>query len=256
MRRNIFITCLALIAIVALAFAASREPHAFTANECIYCHIDVKTAPRKINSDITGACQTCHTEYAKTLSHPTSIYPTIHIPEDMPLTEGRLTCITCHYVHPDKKQISIKKHYFLRRKVSGIVFCSACHKIDDKRHIVFENVHKGEYEVTDRSTRIDRMSLECITCHDRYMEEAGSELGAGNWKHFKKEFNHPIGAEYSRISMKKMRNFRPAAMLRSEIKLFDGKMGCGTCHNIYSKERAMLVISNRNSRLCLECHEK
>jgi predicted CXXCH cytochrome family protein len=45
-------------------------------------------------------------------------------------------------------------------------------------------------------------------------------------------------------------------MLRKEVKLYEGKIGCGSCHNIYSKEKYMLVISNDSSVLCLECHLK
>jgi predicted CXXCH cytochrome family protein len=82
-----------------------------------------------------------------------------------------------------------------------------------------------------------------------------SSLGAGRWYHYNRK-NHPVGISYEEISRKEKKKFRPISMLRKEIRLFNGKIGCGTCHNIYSKEPYMLVIDNEGSRLCLECHNK
>jgi len=255
-KRTLLSACLILSGITAIVFAVSGEPHTFLNNECGYCHIDVDTSPKEIRPDISLSCEKCHSEYSKSQSHPTDIYPRLTIPNDMPLTEGRLTCLTCHYVHIENNIQRNKKHYFLRRHVRGMVFCSACHEINNKKHIVFESVHKGTYEEKDRNTRIDRMSLECIVCHDSYVADIKDILGAGKWNHFKKEYNHPIGFSYQKARAKKSRDFRPESMLSKDIKLYDGKIGCGTCHNIYSTEKAMLTMNNRGSRLCLECHIK
>ncbi|RJQ46472.1 MAG: hypothetical protein C4538_06630 [Nitrospiraceae bacterium] len=256
MKHRYLILFLVITGIAALVYALSGEPHRFSQSECTLCHTTEKPGNSDITMEVTVACETCHPDYPKTQSHPTDIYPDISVPGDMPLNEGRLTCLTCHYAHIEHVKQQNKEHYFLRRPVQGVIFCSACHQINEKRHIVFQNIHKGQYEVTDRNTRIDRMSLECIQCHDKYIAEPLDSLGAGRWKHFKKEFNHPIGASYRDISSRKMNKFRPEHMLNEKIKLYDGKMGCGTCHNIYSKERAMLIMDNRGSRLCLECHSK
>jgi predicted CXXCH cytochrome family protein len=253
-KHKFFITLFFLAGISAIVFAISGKPHDFLENECGYCHIDVKTLPKSINTDITAGCEICHSEYSKTQSHPTDIYPRLSTPDDMPLTEGKLTCITCHYVHIDNNVQRNKKHYFLRRQIRGIVFCGACHKIDDNKHIVFESVHKKGYQEKDRSTRIDRMSLECIECHDNYAANMDGFLGAGNWNHMRNEYNHPIGTSYKIASTRRPKDFRPASMLNKEIKLHEGKIGCGTCHNMYSKEKNMLIMSNRGSKLCLECH--
>jgi len=245
-----------LAGIIAVVYGLSGEPHEFSSGECSICHFDEKKAPMNLNPDITSGCETCHSELREVQSHPTDIYPTLSIPKDMPLIEGRLTCITCHYVHPKEKNLSIKKHYFLRRQVRGPFFCGVCHEMNEKGHIILENVHMGSYKITDHTTRIDRMSLECIECHDRHITEPVDSLGAGKWEHFNKKQNHPIGVSYEKSSTREIRQFRPASMLSKEIKLFDGKIGCGTCHNIYSKERFMLVVNNRKSMLCLECHIK
>jgi predicted CXXCH cytochrome family protein len=244
-----------LISIIAVVYGLSGKPHEFSSGECSICHFDEKKAPMNLKPDITFGCETCHSELREPKSHPTDIYPTLSIPKDMPLIEGKLTCITCHYVHPQERNLFIKKHYFLRRQIRGPFFCSVCHKIDEKGHIILENVHAGTYRVTDRTTSIDRMSLECIECHDRYITEPVDSLGAGEWEHINK-ISHPIGVSYKESIARKMGEYQPASMLPPEIRLFDGKIGCGTCHNIYSKERFMLVMSNVKSRLCLECHIK
>jgi predicted CXXCH cytochrome family protein len=98
------------------------------------------------------------------------------------------------------------------------------------------------------------MSLECIECHDRHISDSPKSLGAGTWNHSKIALSHPVGTNYDRASMKKRHKFRPGTTLQKDIKLYEGKIGCGTCHNVYSKEKGMLVIDNRGSRLCLRCH--
>ena len=256
MNNKLIIMFLVLTGIATVVYGLPKEVHQFSSDECSACHFDEKETPMDIKPAITKACGTCHSDIEEVMSHPTDVYPTLSIPEDMPLIEGRLTCITCHYVHPEKNKQFVNKKNFLRGTVSGPIFCRVCHKIDEKGHIILENVHLGSYTVTDRTTRIDRMSLECITCHDTYFKEPTGSLGAGTWNHFQKSFNHPIGIVYREISARKTRQFRPSNMLPEGIKLFDGKIGCGTCHNIYSGERFMLVINNLRSRLCLECHIK
>ena len=185
-----------LIGIISAVYGLSGEPHEFSSGECSICHFNEKGTPMNLKPDITFGCETCHSEHREVVSHPTDIYPTLPIPKDMPLMEGRLTCITCHYVHPEEKNLFIKKHYFLRRQVRGPFFCRICHKLDEKGHIISENVHAGTYRVTDRRTSIDRMSVECIECHDAYINKPVDFLGAGRWDHFSKKFNHLNGASY------------------------------------------------------------
>ncbi|MCC6676430.1 MAG: hypothetical protein IT436_04740 [Phycisphaerales bacterium] len=46
----------------------------------------------------------------------------------------------------------------------------------------------------------------------------------------------------------------PAAALDRRIRLFDRTVGCGSCHNVYSQQSKLLVMSNQGSQLCLKCH--
>ncbi|MBI5666278.1 MAG: hypothetical protein HZC49_14485 [Nitrospirae bacterium] len=257
MRNKCSIIFALLIAIAAVAYGLSGRGHEFSDDKCVLCHSDVKDDPASIKPTITLACNACHLKLEKKKSHPSDVYPTMEVPEDMPLTDGKLTCLTCHFVHPENGiQNLTDSHLFLRRQSRGIFFCTTCHKIDKNRHMVFENVHPGSYKVTNRTTRIDNVSLECIECHDTYAKSPEENVGAGTWNHNNKEYNHPIGVSYNKITSRKAHKFRAEGMLNKEIRLFNGKIGCGTCHNIYSREKNMLAINNRGSRLCLECHIK
>lgn len=255
MKTKWIIIILILTGIAALVFGLSGQPHEFSSGDCKMCHFDEKNKPMNIKTSTTSACENCHLNLEKMQSHPTDIPPTVSIPKDMPLLDGRLTCITCHYVHPKKKKEFVKRYSFLRRNVRGSLFCGICHEIDGAGHILLESAHSGTYTVTDRTTRIDRISLQCIECHDRYLNEPLDFLGAGSWEHTSKN-SHPVGISYEKASMKKMNGFLHGSMLRKELRLYDGKVGCGTCHSIYSKRQFMLVMDNRGSRLCLGCHLK
>ena len=256
-RFRLLLPFLILATVAATVYGLSGQSHEFPDSKCGLCHFDEKNEPAKIRPAITDACNACHGELEMKKSHPSDVYPTMQVPQDMPLTEGRLTCLTCHYAHLKDETLPFTQNdKFLRKQVRGIFFCSICHSIDKNRHIVFENVHSGSYTVKDRSTRIDRMSLECIECHDSYMKSRADTLGAGTWNHSSKSTGHPIGINYKKIRAKNSHKFRPEVVLSREIRLFNGNIGCGTCHNIYSQEKKMLATSNMKSRLCLGCHIK
>ena len=74
--------------------------------------------------------------------------------------------------------------------------------------------------------------------------------------HFSAGSHHPVGGSYGEIAAEKPRKFHPPGTLPKDIRLSDGKIGCGTCHNVDSKGKFTLVMSNSGSRLCLGCHIK
>lgn len=47
-----------------------------------------------------------------------------------------------------------------------------------------------------------------------------------------------------------------AFYLDQMIRLYSGRLGCGTCHSVYSKHAKHLVMDNRGSRLCIACHNR
>lgn len=240
---------------VLTAYSLMNRSHQFADNECIICHKDAKNTPADLKPVTSSICVKCHADRRQKLSHPIDIRPQGFIPADMPLVEGKLSCFSCHFVHPFSVKYQNFTRFLLRRPGRGPAFCSACHAIDKKGHMVFENAHLGSFQVTDRTGHLDAYSLQCIECHDKHLTDAPGTLGAGNWKHrTSANLNHPIGFLFSETARKFPKKFNPPGMLPKEIRLFNGRTGCGTCHDVYSREKGMLVMNNYRSRLCLQCH--
>jgi len=257
MRPGWIVLLLVSVGIALTAYSQIRGPHDFAESDCNKCHWDVEKKAGDLKPVLSSICAGCHAEARQKLSHPVDVKPETVMPADMPLVDGKLSCLTCHYVHPFSIKYKPFSYFLLRRPGRGAAFCIACHGIDEKGHIIYENVHQGSYKVTDRSTSLDAYTLQCIECHDKRINNPGDSLGAGSWQHFGASgLNHPVGVSLDRIAGRKPREYNPEVALLQEIRLFDGKLGCGTCHNAYSKEKNLLVVNNYKSRLCLACHIK
>lgn len=94
-----------------------------------------------------------------------------------------------------------------------------------------------------------------MECHDGSAgPDAGSHplaFGAGMSE---TSSEHPVGVFLRETERTRGGDFRIATNPDERIRLFGGKVGCGSCHSVYSPEPADLVMSNRGSRLCLSCH--
>jgi predicted CXXCH cytochrome family protein len=257
MRYGWIVFLLIFIGVVITAYSLSKAPHQFKESECLICHVDVEKSPASLKPMLSSTCDGCHTDTRQKLLHPVDIQPETSVPADMPLEQGRLACITCHFVHSFSIKVQKFTYYLLRRPGKGAPFCSACHRIDVNGHIFFENLHRGSYQVTNQDSLLDRYTLQCIECHDDKINQNTGSLGSGKWQHFSSsKLNHSIGVSYVNISAGKPLDFNHVGALPPAIRLYDGKIGCGTCHNPYSREKSMLVMSNSRSRLCQECHMK
>lgn len=227
---------------------ATEHPHEFLSGDCTMCHFDVKLAPEQIKVTASDSCRKCHEKIESSFSHPVEMYPyknTI-IPADMPLTERMVTCLTCHYVHPiEGDRVST----FIRREAAGRTFCVLCHKNDSREHVLMGRAHLHPDSV-NVSGSLDEITTLCIECHEmgRYFEWGEDMLAC------RSKLNHPVGVAYQTASNAREGKFCPVANLSKEINLFGGKIGCGTCHNIYSPIRNLLVMSNQKSNLCTQCH--
>ena len=110
-----------------------------------------------------------------------------------------------------------------------------------------------KYDVVDEGSLIDKLSVQCISCHDSTITKEVA-IGMGIWQHSSGRC-HPIGVEYRKAYLERGEFVNPSR-LDERIRLFNGKVGCGTCHNKYSREPYKLAINNRGSALCLACHRK
>ncbi len=257
---------------VCLVYSALRNnAHDFSDDQCVDCHavtpVKGKRETLRMTASVETLCRQCHKKSEDSLSHPVEMMPeTIVPPADLPLSwEGKLTCATCHDIHASPYPGFSGRWYYLRRTVTGQGFCNACHKdgalVPEKDGSHAKNLGMAHMSFAEGTGgRIDKVSQACISCHDGTLATQ-ADVKTGTWRHgfalssgHDAQGSHPIGIKY-RQAMKRG-GFRPLEQLNPKIKLITGKIGCTSCHDIYSKLRNMLVMSNEGSSLCLACHDK
>lgn len=245
----------------------NRRPHNFE-NKCYECHVGPKN-PLILTREADYLCLTCHPEQ-KELSHPTGINPAITPPADFPLYKGELKCITCHIAHKtyDENDNQHKKFdenpFLLRSDKTGRVFCYQCHyggpegfiiNKTDSHAVGLKRAHNLSHNIS-LSEVLDDSSAECLSCHDGTLSiETNMTIGGAEWEHAGRiGVSHPIGINYKKVYMKKQKTYRNPASINKIIKFFNGNIGCETCHSHYSDIPKLLVMENKRSRLCLQCH--
>jgi len=240
-----------------------RSYHDFK-GRCLACHLkrpsagDGRTTLRR---DITVLCTTCH-EQEDGLSHPVDVRPAGSVPGFLPLDwRGMVTCVTCHETHKQGFGVS-----HMRTRLSGQGFCVLCHSgLDEDMHSISGvGAHMGgvvrvAYGRGRGVVRLDELSIKCMSCHDAAM---GGETTVANVDIFRSTHSnttgltHPIGVSYAEARRRYHGAYRPLRELPPQIKLYGGRVGCGTCHSPYAGGHAKLVMNNYGSNLCLACHVK
>lgn len=261
--RRILLVVLFLAFGMLAAYVSSQwsSYHAFT-GRCQECHLGAPNSEgRKMvfANDISFLCLSCHND-VREVSHPVEMKPTMDIPEEFPLDwKGEMTCDTCHTAHQ-----AAHGRFRLRSPLLGEGFCKRCHTSlyegEGMHRTAVETAHVGSrYTVSDVSISIDTLSLKCLACHDASLAKEGSvgRVGAGKFRHRADiGLSHPIGVSQIEARRKYYGAYRRAEDLPPEIKLFNGMVGCGSCHNPFSGGHSKLVMSNEESALCLSCHVK
>lgn len=252
---------------------------------CEDCHgTDKLISPEKMQSenilqkkiDINRTCTSlyCH-DYDKVLNHPVNVTVNDSISEDMPLDDLCITCLTCHN-QPESLDLSgetteEQRHYL--RVPNGVDLCRSCYmkmmgslrgqshwQFSSLAHLGKINRHSSVNKNSEKTIgRIDNESRVCISCHqDITVTIPGdSETALQKRKNWLSMRDHPIGMEYSRIAMRKVSKHKYKFPLKNNerIRLFDGKLGCGSCYSLYSTEKDHLIQNNFRSALCFECHD-
>ncbi|WP_020676271.1 cytochrome c3 family protein [Geopsychrobacter electrodiphilus] len=241
--------------------ARSNDGHDFS-GKCETCHL---TSPHKgsknlFTMDIDTLCIECH-DLALKNSHPTKMIPSMNVPEYFFLDwQGRVNCATCHDPHDKESKM------MLRSDARGRSFCETCHKggVLQGRHVAASGMAHAKNWTPPSSDSIgqilDPVSLECLVCHEGSVGPAaevqiGSRSSGQGLSYTGPGFSHPIGVDYGQAAARN-KELRRLDDLSPLISLYEGKVGCASCHNQFSHEGDMLVFSNRGSALCLECHIK
>jgi predicted CXXCH cytochrome family protein len=195
-------------------------------------------------------CAACH-RLDPGLSHPVDMRPERSLPEWLPLDDrGRLTCTTCHEpVSPSHVEGGVTIEATLRAPAESL--CTACHdpfaaNRTDLHGSATGRAHLQRGHDVEEGLDFDRETAMCLSCHDGSVaSDPGSEPGTGP------PFisGHPIGVAYRNES-----SFRPLESVNPRIRLFDDRIGCGSCHSVFAGSRYLLTVSNQRSALCLSCH--
>jgi predicted CXXCH cytochrome family protein len=222
------------------------------------------------------SCSICHT-VEPLFSHPVGVAPDA-APSWLPLAKGRMTCATCHDSSQDAAHAASPEDPHLTPRLrgdgTGQDLCLACHQTaapDQTRvHAHGTSLRRAHLAwpddpephptagVLSRSDTdgLDARSVDCLSCHDGALAMgAGYSTGVSLRRRTSSNAAskvHPVGVEYH---LAVLGSLRPESQLDDRIRLFEGRVGCGSCHSLYSREPYKLVMSNQGSTLCLSCHD-
>lgn len=265
LRMVIFIALVCLLAINQATGNQTRQIklHHFDM-PCSNCHepANGSTDIGAVNGDINELCASagCHS-YDPEMTHPmgnTSSGET-------------LTCLSCHE-NEEMKNATADPDFGIERYLQsseGTETCRSCHiKLDStysgnqhwqtnmSAHLLpmIPGANKQTNEIVGIA---DNESRSCLGCHDEVSANIRGEHEVYKRKRFTQwssSNSHPIGMSYGNVAKVKMNKYNYPLSHNERIRLFDGKMGCGSCHSLYTNQRSYLVQNNRGSALCFQCH--
>ncbi|MHC4785770.1 MAG: cytochrome c3 family protein [Planctomycetota bacterium] len=256
------LACVVLSALTGAAALAAGDAAPWPASE--------SSAPAGPGFTISD-CGNCHL-IDPGFSHPVDVVPSMAVPPHLPLAGGRITCTTCHEEGSARHRSARIQHgALLRSPATTPALCAECHdRWSDSRRDMHASMlgqahlrwlDRPGTEITDdrrSSGSRDPQSSACLGCHDGTVAtDAGdhtddavrNQAGAPG-------ANHPVGVLYVVDGSQPDEGpaLRPPEMLDPRIRLYDLRVGCGSCHSPYAGGEALLVMSNRQSQLCLSCH--
>jgi hypothetical protein len=261
--------------------SASTDLH-FTGKYCEECHVSVPAKGQppslKFNGNFTQLCW-CHGYTSGTYIHPVDVVPSEQkkniIPENMPLSEGKLVCSTCHEIYAqcqNDKRTKVMNGKFLRGAPypSRTTICFKCHS-------------RNQYQMLDPHNQLDEdgdiIKIKCLYCHKKLPDVKTSRFEdielIGNMVLICKRCHagvdrHPSGQNHLRVpSAKTLKVMKDLEVERGVILPLDyeGKLTCATCHNPH--ERGVIPSTSQGARgasekfrhrvssgFCNACHNK
>jgi predicted CXXCH cytochrome family protein len=206
-------------------------------------------------------CGSCHA-VDPLFSHPVNIVPSMPVPGQLPLHDGRMTCLTCHEDSAEAHGAArADRTPLLRQRLSAEELCLKCH---DRSQPTRANQHgtmlgrahlrwpeQKEPASTDGGLQLDADTRNCLSCHDGLMS---SDIAMGSADVSQLAREHPIGMNLAARASDSALALRDPQVLDPRIRLVDGRVGCTSCHSPFSPQKKLLVMSNHRSQLCLSCH--
>jgi len=223
--------------------------------ECAGCHLAGQGTTRLNASQLTTSqealCGQCH-RGALELSHPSGFRPNRKLPASYPLDwKGDMTCSSCHNIHEGKAGL-------IRGDKTGKAMCLSCHQNSffvemADRGISLQRIGHLSAKTSQLKRELDAYSVQCLDCHMGNGDGPRINVDTRGVMRHSGGVNHPIGSNYEKASRTGL--YKAYSQLRNGINLPGGKVSCVSCHVGYSKKHGALVMSNKGSALCLECHD-
>lgn len=229
----------------------------------------------QLRGNINQLCTSsgCH-NYDAMLNHPVGIRPRGVIPTDMPLDSHlRITCLTCHdKTNSSEDTIHNSDHQSrLLYRPAGMQFCNKCHakmggtllqqshwRFSTRAHLSPINSQSPILrDYTQAIGGIDTESRTCLSCHDEVSVTipADHETPQQRKLRWRNMSDHPIGMSYDRAALRRPGHYR-YPLLDRQIRLFNDRVGCGSCHSPYVQTKNNLVAPQERGVMCRRCHIK
>jgi predicted CXXCH cytochrome family protein len=111
----------------------------------------------------------------------------------------------------------------------------------------------------DSSTGIDKLSHDCLSCHDGVMAKSFDVRIKNNPNGRAMSLidiigGHPVGMDYENYVSVNGKKYRGEVRFSNKMVFAEGKVGCLTCHNPLNSSKGHLVMNNDRSELCFSCH--
>ncbi len=235
--RNIILSMAVVVACAGLVMA--EQPPEHFAIACANCHGPHGDDPYPIDAQ----CLSCH---ASSLPEATQIAGVFHAGDD-------LSCSSCHGYH-STEHLKARGATFDRSFGEMAVrnHCAACHRSDGTTADISAGhvTASDRYHVDASALAYVSVSTACQTCHDETSSEPDTPYGTPT---FAVHGSHSVGVGIPVSSPYTTSAFRRD--LAPDIKLFESKMECTTCHRLTADTESRLVPFTNYSDLCRGCHD-
>ncbi|MHB8836243.1 MAG: cytochrome c3 family protein [Candidatus Methylomirabilia bacterium] len=217
---------------------------------CFACHAGGKPGPLQGVAAV-AICQRCHDSgKIAGMSHPMTKVPAVYVlPQGWPLSDGAMTCLTCHVPGhppgsiPGRVDEPVGVRYLLRATAGGprTAVCLRCHTESEwagrnpHKEIAQKKTgcslcHAADPEDGDTESFIAGVNILCLRCHD--------------------DSDHPVGIRHT-VTLK-------AGMdVPGSMPLGTGRrITCATCHDPHLESAAGHLLRGAKERpvFCQSCH--